>query len=105
MSVLTKLRAVRALAGASCREATADPASSLLLMTAVAAVHLAPAFQFHRLGEPGRLARDGGLSALLVFGGVFASVAAVKTERDPPAFPEQSKKRAAFRGRPPQKDG
>ena len=79
MSVLTKLRAVRALAGASCREATADPASSLLLMTAVAAVHLAPAFQFHRLGEPGRLARDGGLSALLVFGGVFASVAAVKT--------------------------
>ena len=79
MSLVAKLRAARALAGAARREAMADPASSLLLMTAVAAVHLAPAFQFHRLGEPGRLARDGGLSALLVFGGVFAAVAAVRT--------------------------
>ena len=79
MFSLAKLRAARALAGAARREATADPASALLLMTAVAAVHLAPAFQFHRLGEPGRLARDGGLSALLVFGGVFAAVAAVRT--------------------------
>lgn len=79
MALLAKLRAARALAGAARREATADPASALLMMTAVAAVHLAPAFQFHRLGEPGRLARDGGLSALLVFGGVFAAVSAIRT--------------------------
>ena len=79
MSFRAKLRAAQALAGSARREATADPASLLLLMTAVAAVHLAPAFQFHRLGEPGRLARDGGLSALLVFGGVFAAVAALRT--------------------------
>ncbi len=79
MALLAKLRAARALAGAARREATADPASALLMMTAVAAVHLAPAFQFHRLGEPGRLARDGGLSALLVFGGVFAVVSAIRT--------------------------
>lgn len=79
MLLLAKLRAARALAGAARREATADPASALLLMAAVAAVHLAPAFQFHRLGEPGRLARDGGLSALLVFGGVFAAMSAVRT--------------------------
>ena len=70
---------MRALAGAARREATADPVSVLLLMTALAAVHLAPAFQFHRLGEPGRLARDGGLSALLVFGGCFAAAAAMRT--------------------------
>ena len=59
-------------------EAAAEPVSMLLALVALLAVHLAPGFQFHRFGEPGRLARDGGLSALLVFGLSLAATAAVR---------------------------
>lgn len=62
----------------SFRETLAESISSLLLLSSAAVIHIAPAFQFHRFGEPGRMARDGGLSAIILIGTVFAAGAAAR---------------------------
>ena len=59
-------------------ETMSQPLSAILFPVAVLAVHLLPAFQYHRFGMPGRLARETGLSALFVFGLLFAVPAAVR---------------------------
>ena len=58
-------------------EALAEPLSAILFLVALLTVHLLPAFHFHQFGEAGRLSRECGFSALLVFGLVFATSAAV----------------------------
>ena len=59
-------------------ETMSQPLSAILFPVATLAVHLLPAFQYHRFGTPGRLARETGLSALFVFGLLFAVPAAVR---------------------------
>ena len=59
-------------------ETMSQPLSAILFPVAVLAVHLLPALQYHRFGAPGRLARETGLSALFVFGLLFAVPAAVR---------------------------
>jgi len=59
-------------------ETLSQPLSAVLFPAAALAVHLLPAFQYHRLGAPGRLAQETGLSALFVFGLVFAVPAAAR---------------------------
>ena len=59
-------------------ETMSQPLSAILFPVAMLAVHLLPAFQYHRFGAPGRLARETGLSALFVFGLLFAVPAAVR---------------------------
>lgn len=59
-------------------ETMSQPLSAILFPVSVLAVHLLPSLQYHRLGAPGRLARETGLSALLVFGLIFAVPAAVR---------------------------
>lgn len=57
----------------------------LVLLAAVFVTTLAPLFHFHTFGEEGRLARDGGLACLLVFGlvlGCTTASAAIQRECD-----------------------
>ena len=54
------------------------PLSAILFPVSVFAVHLLPSLQYHRFGAPGRLARETGLSALFVFGLLFAVPAAAR---------------------------
>ena len=71
------MRRFWALARSAALEALAVPLSAILFLVALLAVHLLPAFHLHQFGEPGRLSRECGFSALLVFGLVFATSAAV----------------------------
>lgn len=72
------MRRFRALAGSAALEALAEPLSAILFLVALVTVHLVPTFHYHEFGEAGRLARECGFSALLVFGLAFATSAAVK---------------------------
>ncbi len=72
------MRRFFALARSATLEALAEPLSAILFLVALGTVHLAPVFHYHQFGEAGRLARECGFSALLVFGLVFATAAAVR---------------------------
>jgi len=61
-----------AIAKATILESVQQPIAFLILTSGVLSVLLVPIFQFHRFGEDGRLARDSGLSCMLVFGLVLA---------------------------------
>lgn len=71
------MRRFWALARSAALEALAEPLSAILFLVALLAVHLLPVFHMHQFGEPGRLSRECGFSALLVFGLAFATAAAV----------------------------
>lgn len=66
------------IASTAFTEAAAEPVSALVELAAVLMVHLAPAMQYTLLSEPGRMARDGGFSALLVFGAFFSVSAGLR---------------------------
>ncbi len=72
------MRRFLALVRSAALEALAEPLSAVLFLVALLTIHLAPVFHYHQFGEPGRLARECGFSALLVFGLVFATAAAVR---------------------------
>lgn len=59
-------------------ETIEQPVALLILLSTCIITLLVPIFQFHRFSEDGRLARDSGLSALLVFGLVIAATSASK---------------------------
>ena len=71
------MRRFRALARSAALEALAEPLSAILFLVALLAVYLLPVFHLHQFGEPGRLSRECGFSALLMFGLAFATAAAV----------------------------
>jgi hypothetical protein len=73
------MRRFLALARTAALESLAEPLSAVVFLAALMMVHLAPMFHYHRFGEAARLPRECGLSALLVFGLVFATSAAVRT--------------------------
>ena len=73
------MRRFLALARTATVESLAEPLAAVLFLSGLSLVHLAPAFHYHQFGEAGRLARECGFSALLVFGLVFATAAAVRT--------------------------
>ncbi|MFZ4394677.1 MAG: hypothetical protein ACOYOU_03510 [Kiritimatiellia bacterium] len=70
--MLRHFRQLRALASATLLEGMQQPAALLLLLACVILTGLTPVFQFHSLGEEGRLARDSGLAYMLVFGLILA---------------------------------
>ncbi|MBE6395801.1 MAG: hypothetical protein E7046_02205 [Lentisphaerae bacterium] len=72
------MRRFWAIARTAAIETMSQPLSAILFPVSMLAVHLLPSLQYHRFGAPGRLARETGLSALLVFGLVFAVPAAVR---------------------------
>ena len=71
------MRRFWALARSAALEALAEPLSAILFLVALMAVYLLPVFHVHQFGVPGRLSRECGFSALLVFGLAFATSAAV----------------------------
>lgn len=70
------IRKICAVASATITEAIQQPLALLTMLTALAFTLLAPVFQFHRFGEDGRLARDSGLSCILIFGLALAATTA-----------------------------
>jgi len=72
------MRRFMAIARTAAIETMSQPLSAILFPVAVLAVHLLPAFQYHRFGAAGRLARETGLSSLFVFGLFFAVPAVVR---------------------------
>ena len=72
------MRRFLALSRSAALQALAEPLSAILFLVALLTVHLAPVFHYHQFGEAGRLARECGFSALLVFGLTMATAAAVR---------------------------
>ena len=72
------MRRFLAIARTAAIETVSQPLSAILFPVSVLAVHLLPSLQYHRFGAPGRLARETGLSALFVFGLLFAVPAAAR---------------------------
>lgn len=64
---------IHAIARTTALEAIQEPVAFLILLTSVVTTVMIPLFQFNRFSEEGRLARDGGLSSMLVFGLVLAA--------------------------------
>lgn len=75
------MRRFWAIVRATALEMISEPLSLLVLMGALALSTLAPAFHFHQFGEATRMARDAGVSALLVAGSAFAFFATARTFR------------------------
>lgn len=72
------MRRFWAIARTAAIETMSQPLSAILFPVSVFVVHVLPSLQYHRFGAPGRLARESGLSALFVFGLLFAVPAAVR---------------------------
>ncbi|MDD2599416.1 MAG: hypothetical protein PHO37_09340 [Kiritimatiellae bacterium] len=73
VEILRTIAQIHAIARTTVREAIQEPVAFLLLLTAVVTTVMIPLFQFNRFSEEGRLARDGGLSSMLIFGLVLAA--------------------------------
>ena len=72
------MRRFRSLVRAAVLETLAEPLSAVLFLVALLTIPLLPVFHCHQFGEAGRLPRECGFSALLVFGVVFATSSAVR---------------------------
>ena len=81
-AVLTSLmRRGRAIVFATALELLCEPLFLLVLLAALVLCSLAPAMHYHQFGEASRMARDSGLSAILVGGAVIALTGPVRTFR------------------------
>lgn len=78
MAGMTRLRA---LVKATVLEILGEPFVLLLTIFALAMAVLAPAFHYHQFGEASRMARDAGISALLLGGGVLSVFAPIRVYR------------------------
>ena len=75
------MRGVRTIARATALEVLSEPLTLLVLLAALVLTVLAPAFHCHQFGEPTRMARDAGLSSLLVGGAVTAVFGTIRAFR------------------------
>lgn len=66
---------------ATALEMSSEPLALMLTLGAVVVVALSSALHFHQFGEPSRMARDAGLSALLVFGFLYSVFCTIKVFR------------------------
>lgn len=71
----------RAIVAASVLEILGEPLVLLVLLASLALTTLAPALHYHQFGEPTRMARDAGLSAILLGGAVVAFAGTLRTFR------------------------
>lgn len=62
-------------------EMLSEPLSLLLLLAALVLAVLAPAFHYHQFGDPTRMARDAGFSALFTCGSVLAVFGTIRSFR------------------------
>lgn len=75
------MRRFAVLVRATAMEIASEPFVLLVLLASLAVAILAPVFHYHQFGEPTRMARDAGLSAVTVGSLVIAAFAGVKTFR------------------------
>lgn len=75
------MRRGRAIVFATALEILGEPLVLLVLVASLALAALAPAMHYHQFGEPSRMARDAGLSALLLGGAVVAYAGTMRTFR------------------------
>ncbi len=75
------MRRFLVLVRATAQEIASEPLAFLLTMSALVLAVVTPALHYHQFGEPSRMARDAGLSALLVGGLAYAVFCTVKTFR------------------------
>jgi len=75
------LRRARAIAFATALELLSEPLCLLITLSALALSALAPAIHYHQFGEPSRMARDAGFSAVLLGGLFYVAFGAVRTYR------------------------
>lgn len=71
----------RAIVAATVLEILGEPLVLLVLLASLALTTLAPALHYHQFGEPTRMARDAGLSAILLGGAVVAFAGTLRTFR------------------------
>lgn len=78
----SRMRRLLAVASTTSTELYGQPAVLLVSLACFVATALIPLLQLHSFGEPGRLARDGGLAYQMVIGIILAAVGAVATLHD-----------------------
>jgi len=66
---------------ATALEVLSEPLTLLVLLAALVLTVLAPAFHYHQFGDPTRMARDAGFSALFTCGSVLAVFGTVRSFR------------------------
>lgn len=74
-------RRCRAIAWATALEVFCEPLVLLTLVVSAALAALAPALHYHQFGDATRMARDAGISSMLVGGSIVAFFAPLKTVR------------------------
>lgn len=72
---------IRAVIKATTLEVVSEPLFFLLTLSAVGVLTIASFLHVHQFGEPSRMARDAGLSSVLIFGLVFAVFSAIRVYR------------------------
>lgn len=75
------MRRGRAIVFATALELLCEPLYLLVLLAALVLSAVAPAMHYHQFGEASRMARDAGLSAILIGGAVVALVGPIRTFR------------------------
>ena len=75
------MRRGRAIVFATALEILGEPLVLLVLVASLAVATLAPAMHYHQFGEPSRMARDAGISALVLGGAVVACAGTARTFR------------------------
>jgi len=75
------VRQTLAILRATALEILSEPLTLLVLLAALALTVLAPAFHYHQFGDPTRMARDAGFSALFTGGSVLAVFGTIRAFR------------------------
>lgn len=75
------MRRIGAIIKATALEILSEPLVFLVTVASMSLAVIAPAFHYHEFGDPSKMARDAGVSAILVGGLVIAAFGAVKTMR------------------------
>lgn len=78
-----EMRRISSLIKTTLIEVAQNPLALLLTLSAAVLCVLSPALHYHQFGEPSRMARDAGFSAILIFGllhGVFSTVKIMRDE-------------------------
>lgn len=75
------IRRLLAIVRATALEILSEPLVLMVMVSAAAVATLAPAMHYHQFGDATRMAREAGLSALLLGGSVVAVFAALRTFR------------------------
>ena len=75
------MRRFSAIVRATALEICSEPLALLLTMSATALAFLAPRLHYHQFGDPTRMARDAGFSALFTCGSVIAVFCTIRSFR------------------------